>query len=540
MDKKTKQFILLTLLVIATSTFIDYGSMLFSAQEMQGSTERQTVVFAPSGLTNKEQTDLERNYKFQYRDKSRVLSSYTSTGIDMGPDVIESREINKEEKLYRYFGAAMGLYKEGRLDEAIEVLKYIACEKPEDDYVKNCLKEMLIEKEAVSKKWGSESIKQARALKGPKIRNLLQEGIDYYKRKDYEMALLKFHDVLTMDQNNVDARTYMGKIKEHYAIENRVENLVENYRLDKNESPHVVYTQNDIVKKILDEQESKINTAIERILNSQDNKQGVDVEPIIKAKRIDSLLNQAELKFEIDEIIKQKKIEEIRSKMYTLGAGDIIQISVRDHPELSGKAIVRLNGEVVLPLVNDVIRIKGLTLEEATEIVVNAIKRYVKDPFITLTIEEYKSKTFYVIDETGCTPYPITRANITLRDALFIADWGDNRALGRVIVMKPDKIHPTVKKVDAFDIMYRGNLADNVRIEDGDVIYAPLTIAAKVSQTIVDALRPFAAVRQARNEWINYKADEKTYKDIPRVHTNRDQTTAWDGQSFPSSLLTVQ
>jgi len=171
---------------------------------------------------------------------------------------------------------------------------------------------------------------------------------------------------------------------------------------------------------------------------------------------------------------------------------------------------------VVLPLVNDVIKIKGLTIQEATVTITNAMKRYVKDPHVTIAIDEYKSKMFYVIDEIGCTPYPITRTNLTLRDALFVSDWGDNRALGRVIVMKPHKVHPVIKKVDAFDLIYRGNLTNNVRIEDGDVIYVPLTIAAKTTKVIADTIRPFAAVRQARDEWLDLKGDRKGYAQYTR------------------------
>jgi protein involved in polysaccharide export with SLBB domain len=178
---------------------------------------------------------------------------------------------------------------------------------------------------------------------------------------------------------------------------------------------------------------------------------------------------------------------------------------VQDHPEISGSATIGPDGDILLPLVNEPVYARDITAPELQKRVVEVLKRYVKDPIVYVGITDYRSKVFYVIDEIGCTPYNITRANFTLRDALFIADWGSNRALGRVLIIKPHMLHPVVKKVDAFDIVYRGNLSKNIRIENGDVIYVPVTAANKISTTIADALSPFKAFRDIRNEWLNWR-----------------------------------
>jgi polysaccharide export outer membrane protein len=239
---------------------------------------------------------------------------------------------------------------------------------------------------------------------------------------------------------------------------------------------------------------------------------------ITEKKRVEVILDQAELGQTVQRIVDTRKDDQRKQDQLAIGGGDVISVIVRDHPELTGKTLVTYGGEALLPLVNDPVMVKGLTTEEATEKVTEIMKKYVKDPFVTVVIDEYRSKMFYVIDDIGCTPYPITRPNMTVRDALFLADWGTNRALGRIILMKPHKTHPIVKKIDAFDIIYRGNLAGNLRIDDGDVIYTPMTIAGKTTQTVNDTIAPFQAVQTARNLWLQSKWSQKGLKSMFRIY----------------------
>jgi len=595
-DKISKICFILTAIYCTIAS----GSVVFAAQELGRAATSTTVttadgnivvtpapssVLAPQGLSDQEQAQLEQQYKFQFKNKGSILSPFISSA-GAGVDIEQVTKAQSErEKMYRYFGAAMGLYEKGRLDEAIEILKYITEKRPDDEYAKSYLKKLITERQFKKNQWSTTAKSDATFLKRDKIKNLLMDGKDYYKQKDFDKALLKFSDVLELDPGNKDAKRYINRLKEYYLKEVKVEGIVDDYEssseagekapdnegsadslsdkmLDEKErnmetaaTKLMDKEENEINKKaetLLSKKEDKISAASENLLNKKEDEavkkademlNDEEMASLIGQKRMGSFLDQAELGLTVEDIIAKKKEEERKALLYTLGPGDAIMISVRDHPELSGNAIVRLGGEVVLPLVNDVVQVKGLTVEEATEKIKAAMKRYVKDPFVTVTISDYNSKKYYVIDENGATPYPITRANLTLRDALFIADWGNGRALGRVIVMKPNDLHPIIRKVDAFDIIYRGNLAKNVRIEDGDVIYVPMTIAAKTTKTINDTLAPFVAVRSLRDEWLNQKGDEKSWKELWKIRTDLHEQgyedMLWGPSGISSSSTTL-
>lgn len=581
---KHRIFFALTWAIIIS--FVSNGSTLFAAQEPRGTSNQPiiltsgegnvvinqppTAVLAPEGLTATEQANLERQYRFTVRDKGSLLSPYIAAeDIGIVADQATEREQTEQEKLYRYFGVAAALHKEDKLEEAVEILKYILERSPDDEYVRHYLAKVINEQNFQKNRWRVSSEDDAHLLRKQKLKNLVKDGVDYYKQEEYDMALLKFSDAVSLDPNNLVANTYLDKLKTHYAKEVRVGNIVENYEAgtaQKDDEEDQSARQNDYQKeraleklmddkerkiddsarKLLDKKEDRLDRAARQLLNDKEGRSPGAAEKLLEAqedgiskttndlldreemksvvmeKRLSGIMDKAELGLTVKEIIAQKKDLERKANIYTLGIGDVIQISIRDHPELSGKALVRLNGEVLLPLVNDLVKVKGLTVEEASARIKEAMKRYIREPFVTVSIEDYKSKIFYVIDEIGCTPYPITRTNLTLRDALFVADWGDNRALGRVIVIKPDKVHPVVKKVDAFDLIYRGNLVHNVRIEDGDVIYIPLTMAAKITKVVNDTIAPFRAVRTARDEWLDQRWNQEGYFNMGRIPRNAD------------------
>jgi polysaccharide export outer membrane protein len=272
-----------------------------------------------------------------------------------------------------------------------------------------------------------------------------------------------------------------------------------------------------------EDSEDAVEEAADSLLEKKEREQ------LVMDVKTSSLLDQAELGLKVENIIKKRRVEENKENSYTVGPGDQLQISVRDHPELSGKTTIGPLGDLVLPLINQPVDADGLTLEELNEKVTEALKRYVKNPTVYVGIVTYKSKIFYFIDEQSCTPYTITRANFTVRDALFLSDWGQNRALGRVLLVRSDKLHPMVRKIDAFDMIYRGNLANNVKIEDGDVIYVPMTAASKIAQTIQDTFAPVKAFNDARKSWLNMRWNtDNGWSNVAKIPSNRAYEQAFN------------
>jgi len=522
-----KNFILIAGLSLFFSAI---GAGICVAQEQAQTISADPVVFAPSGLSEKEQSELERQYRQKYRHKDIVLSpyiSYPGASVD-GAEITDAVTIEKE-KLHRYFGIASQLEEEGRLKEAVEIMKYLSYKDPDDEYIKSYLQRLERRLKGQDIEWKKTVEREARALRRKKINGLHREGRTYYRQKNYDMALVKFADLLSLDPNHDDANRYMKMLKVHFLKEISVDNIIEQWQSANAIDSKIETTdRGNYINRLLDE-EDKITQEVEMMLDKKDEvndiiKEMLDEEElnyILARNRAKNMLDKADLGLRIEDMISKIKKEEKRSRVFTLGAGDTLQISVRDHPELSGSTTVRIKGDIIMPLTNEVVQAKDLTVEELTEKIKEKMERYVRDPAINITVLEYKSRVFYVIDESGSTPYPITRANFTIRDALFASDWGSGRALGRVIVMKPSKTHPIIKKVDAFDIIYRGRLANNIKIDNGDVIYIPMTAASKITEVIGDTIAPLSATTSAIDELeafkTSYHSMRSHWKEFPHI-----------------------
>jgi polysaccharide export outer membrane protein len=83
-----------------------------------------------------------------------------------------------------------------------------------------------------------------------------------------------------------------------------------------------------------------------------------------------------------------------------LGAGDLIEVSVYNVPELNTKTRVGGGGDVYLPLI-DYVHVEGLTIAEAATVIEKRLDQggFVKNPHVQLFVDEYTSEGASVLGE---------------------------------------------------------------------------------------------------------------------------------------------
>ncbi len=83
-----------------------------------------------------------------------------------------------------------------------------------------------------------------------------------------------------------------------------------------------------------------------------------------------------------------------------IGNGDLIEMTVFDTPELSGKLRVSNSGDVILPLVGK-LHIAGMKAEDAASLIRQEFVEgaYLKDPQVTVFIAEYATQNVSVLGE---------------------------------------------------------------------------------------------------------------------------------------------
>lgn len=83
---------------------------------------------------------------------------------------------------------------------------------------------------------------------------------------------------------------------------------------------------------------------------------------------------------------------------YILQPGDVISISVVEHPEFSGRNKIRPDGRINYPVIGE-IDIASLTCAQLVKIMQGKLSSYVNNPVVAVSIEEYYSNKIYIIGD---------------------------------------------------------------------------------------------------------------------------------------------
>ena len=83
-----------------------------------------------------------------------------------------------------------------------------------------------------------------------------------------------------------------------------------------------------------------------------------------------------------------------------LGVGDLVELTVYDVPDLTGKTRVSSNGDLYCALIGPT-HVAGLTTEEAAHLIQERLSTFLKDPYVSLFVTEYASQGASLLGEVS-------------------------------------------------------------------------------------------------------------------------------------------
>jgi len=86
---------------------------------------------------------------------------------------------------------------------------------------------------------------------------------------------------------------------------------------------------------------------------------------------------------------------------YQIGAGDVLKITIYDHPDLTTVARVDHDGYILFPLAERV-RVGGLTTAGASQAIAKKLGAdYIVNPQVAVFVEEFRSRVVYVTGQVN-------------------------------------------------------------------------------------------------------------------------------------------
>jgi polysaccharide biosynthesis/export protein len=157
---------------------------------------------------------------------------------------------------------------------------------------------------------------------------------------------------------------------------------------------------------------------------------------------------------------------------YKVGAGDELNISVWHENDLSGPVVVRPDGMITMPLLND-INVTGLTMKQLTDSLTEKLKAFLTEPQVTVTVRSIRSRKVYLVGNISKQgSYPLNDRMTVLQ---IIAEAG-----GLTPFAKSEKIY-VIRNSDGkqqrlefhYKRALKGNSADDIALLPGDMVIIP-------------------------------------------------------------------
>ncbi|TXH74079.1 polysaccharide export protein EpsE [Thiobacillus sp.] len=159
---------------------------------------------------------------------------------------------------------------------------------------------------------------------------------------------------------------------------------------------------------------------------------------------------------------------------YQLGSGDIVHITVYDHPELTTDTRVDEQGKIGFPLIGGV-SVAGKTAAAAQALIASALEKgdFLKKPQVNLIVTEYRSKQVSVlglVNKPG--KYPLDSAS-TVSDLLALAGGVAEDGADEVILIHNQDGKSQKFKINTKSLFQDGQVDLNYQVTGGDVIFVP-------------------------------------------------------------------
>jgi polysaccharide export outer membrane protein len=158
---------------------------------------------------------------------------------------------------------------------------------------------------------------------------------------------------------------------------------------------------------------------------------------------------------------------------YVIGAEDVLSIVFWRDKDMSADVVVRPDGKISLPLLNDM-QAAGFTPDQLRANIMKAATKFVQEPNTTVVVKEIHSRKVYV---TGMVvkggPFPLS-GDMTVMQAIALAgglqEYADSK---NIVIIRKEGGRERYFKFNYKDVLKQKNVEQNLLLKPGDTVVVP-------------------------------------------------------------------
>ena len=158
---------------------------------------------------------------------------------------------------------------------------------------------------------------------------------------------------------------------------------------------------------------------------------------------------------------------------YVIGPEDVLAIVFWRDKEMSSEVVVRPDGRISLPLLND-LTAAGYTPDQLRALLVREASKYLEDANATVVVKEIHSRKVFVTGQVGKPgSYPLVGELNVLQMIAHsggLLEYADSK---NIVIVRSEQGQEHRFKFNYKDVVKGKNVAQNISLRPGDTIIVP-------------------------------------------------------------------
>lgn len=174
---------------------------------------------------------------------------------------------------------------------------------------------------------------------------------------------------------------------------------------------------------------------------------------------------------------------ELDTYEYHVDKGDMLSITVYDHPELTNPGgsnnsnlensgiIIENDGTAYYPYIGK-IPVAGLTVDQIRDTIARPLSQFIAAPQVNVRVIRFNAKRAYVTGQVNKPgPQPITNVPMTVLDAIAAAGGLSDNANWHEVLLSRNGVET---RLSVYEMLNNGRLGQNMLLQHGDVLHVPV------------------------------------------------------------------